>query len=215
MNDQSISCVRVKDSDVELGVEQPEKYSAAARLTLGQFWKGPDALPAERAHALVGASETGLNFYVYLRDSDIYSRATADDQKMWTLGDVAEFFIKPGGGRTDYWEIHITPNDFIMDIYIPDRERFMAGKISWDEVVAPSSQTRKRVQVGDGYWAVEACVPWAAFGLNGIPEGGVGWHIAVCRYNYAGGSDDPELSSTASFSQASFHRHEEYTQLVF
>ena len=215
MNDQSISCVRVKDSDVELGVEQPEKYSAAARLTLGQFWKGLDALPAERAHALVGASETGLNFYVYLRDSDIYSRATADDQKMWTLGDVAEFFIKPGGGRTDYWEIHITPNDFIMDIYIPDRERFMAGKISWDEVVAPSSQTRKRVRVGDGYWAVEACVPWAAFGLNGIPEGGVGWHIAVCRYNYAGGSDDPELSSTASFSQASFHRHEEYTQLVF
>ena len=79
MNDQSISCVRVKDSEAELGVELPEKYSAGAQLTLGQFWKGTDALPAERAHAFVGASAAGLCFYVYLQDSDIGSRATTDN----------------------------------------------------------------------------------------------------------------------------------------
>ena len=44
MNKRSIACVRVKDSDAELGVEQPEKYRDAAQLTLGQFWKGADAL---------------------------------------------------------------------------------------------------------------------------------------------------------------------------
>ena len=60
MNKRSIACVRVKDSDAELGVEQPEKYRDAAQLTLGQFWKGGDALPAERAYAFVGASAAGL-----------------------------------------------------------------------------------------------------------------------------------------------------------
>ena len=89
-----------------------------------------------------------------MQDSDIGSRATADNQKMWTLGDVAEFFIKPGGDRTDYWEIHITPNDFLMDIYIPNREGFTGGEIGWEDVVAPESHTRKRVGVGDGYWAL-------------------------------------------------------------
>ena len=137
----------------------PEKYRDVAQLTLGHFWISPDALPAERAHAFVGVSAASLYFYVYVRDSDISSSATADNQKMWTLGDVAEFFIKPGGGRTDYWEIHITPNDFLMDIYIPNREKFTGGKIGWEDVVAPDSHTRKRVQVGEGYWALEACVP--------------------------------------------------------
>ena len=50
MNERSIACVQVADTDAELGVELPEKYSAGAQLTLGQFWKGADALPAERAH---------------------------------------------------------------------------------------------------------------------------------------------------------------------
>lgn len=215
MNERSIACVQVADTDAELGVERPEKYSAGAQLTLGQFWKGADALPAERAHAFVGASAAGLCFYVYLEDSDIGSRATADNQKMWTLGDVAEFFIKPGGDRTDYWEIHITPNDFLMDIYIPNREVFTGGEIGWEDVVAPESHTRKRVGVGDGYWALEACIPWKAFRLSGIPDDGDIWRIAVCRYNYASGCDEPELSSTAALTQPGFHRYEEYTELVF
>ena len=40
---------------------------------------------------------------------------------MWTLGDVAEFFVKPGADRTDYWEIYVTLNDFLMDIHIPEK----------------------------------------------------------------------------------------------
>ncbi len=207
MNDPSIPCARVSDADAELGSEHPQKYRDAAKLTLGQFWQGADAF--------IGASETGLCFYIYMRDSDIFSRATADNQKMWTLGDVAELFVKPGGERSDYWEIHVTPNDFIMDIYIPEREQLMGGKISWEEVLAPDSHTRKRVHVGDGSWAVEACVPWSAFDVEGLPPAGSEWKIAVCRYNCTGDLENQELSSTASFSEASFHRHEEYTTLVF
>jgi hypothetical protein len=103
----------------------------------------------------------------------------------------------------------------IMDIYIPDREKFMGGEITWEQVIAPDSHTRKYVHVGAGHWAVEACVPWQAFGAEGIPAQGTAWQIAACRYNCTGGLENPELSSTAAFTQASFHRYEEYTQLVF
>jgi hypothetical protein len=215
MNEASIPCTRITGSTDDFGSDCPEKYSDCAQLTLGQFWQGPDSLPKESAHVYIGASDAGLCFYIYMQDGDIFSRSTADNQKMWTLGDVAEFFVKPGKDRPDYWEIHVTPNDLIMDIYIPDREKFMGGEITWEQVIAPDSHTRKYVHIGDSYWVVEACVPWRAFGLEGAPAQGAAWQIAVCRYNCTGDLENRELSSTAAFTQASFHRYEEYTQLVF
>ncbi len=215
MNEASIACAHIAGATTDFGSDCPEKYANCAQLVLGQFWKGPDSLPSESAHVYIGASDEGLCFYIYMQDGDIFSRATADNQKMWTLGDVAEFFVKPGVERSDYWEIHVTPNDFVMDIYIPEREKFMGGEITWEQVIAPDSHTIKRVHVGADHWAVEARVPWRAFGLEGIPTQGTAWQIAVCRYNCTGGLENRELSSTAAFSQASFHRYEEYTQLVF
>ncbi len=47
MNERSIACVQIADADAELGFQVREKYRDAAQLTLGQFWKSPDALPAE------------------------------------------------------------------------------------------------------------------------------------------------------------------------
>lgn len=42
--------------------------------------------------------------------SDVISYSTADNQKMWQLGDCAEVFIKPEDGtRTDYWESEPAP----------------------------------------------------------------------------------------------------------
>lgn len=215
MPNPSIACPQISGTVSDFGVAHPDKYSACESLPFKQFWNGPDGLPSEAATAYVGATEQGLSFYVYLEDSDIFSTATADDQKMWTLGDVAEFFVKPGAARSDYWELHITPNDFIMDIYIPDRAQFMKGNITWDQVVTPNSQTVKRVAVKEGKWAVEVCVPWHAFGLDAPPPSGTVWQFAVCRYNYNGDLENPEHSSTAHLTKLSFHRYEEYTDLVF
>ena len=102
--------------DVEdFGAEHPEKYRESSLLRMRRYWEGPDAYPAEKGSALVGAAEEGLSFYACFTDSDIFSNATADNQRMWTLGDVAEFFVKPGAERSDYWEIHVTPNGYLMD----------------------------------------------------------------------------------------------------
>jgi hypothetical protein len=215
MSNPSISCFAVSGTVDDLGAAHPHKYSACQALPLKRFWDGPDALPQESGTTYIGAAQEGLSFYVLLDDSDIFSTATGDDQRMWTLGDVAEFFIKPGVERTDYWEIHITPNDYIMDIHIPDREKFMAGDITWDQVIAPSSHTAKRVAVLDGQWVLEIVIPWKTFDLDAAPAAGTVWQFAVCRYNYNNGLEDPEHSSTAHLSEPGFHNYEEFTDLVF
>ena len=211
----SIPCPRVAGSLSDCGAKHPEKYRDCTPLPLRQHWLAPDAMPAEAGVAFVGAAAEGLSFYTRYIDSDIFSTATADDQKMWTLGDVAEFFVKPGVDRTDYWELHVTPNDFIMDIHIPDRARFQAGAVSWDDVIAPSSGATKRVDVCDGFWCVELCIPWAAFASPGIPAAGATWQFAICRYNYNGGLDNPEHSSTAPLTNTSFHHYEDFDTLAF
>ena len=210
-----IPCLPVAGNVADFGVKHPEKYRDCTRLPLKQFWRGAEVMPVENGHAYVGAAEVGICLYTYYQDSDIFSTATADDQKMWTLGDVAEFFIKPGLDRNEYWELHVTPNDFIMDIYIPDRAKMQSGEITWDEVLAPESGASKRVQIADGHWAVELCIPWQAFDLDSMPVSGVTWQFAVCRYNYNQGLDDPELSSTALLTTPGFHQYEDFTHLVF
>ena len=215
MANPSIPCPRVAGGIDDFGVEQPAKYRNSALLPLRQYWVGPEVMPAEKGSACVGAAQEGLCFYTCYTDSDIFSTATADNQKMWTLGDVAEVFVKPGGGRTDYWEIHVTPNHFLMDIRIPDRERFTGGEVTWEEVIAPNSETRRRVEVFDDRWAVDICIPWKAFDVDGVPADGETWRFAVCRYNYNGGLENAENSSTAHLTTGSFHRWEDYTELVF
>ena len=70
MNEQSIACVRVKDSDAEPGVEQP-KNNKARQLTLGQFWKG--RCFAGALTPLLARLRRAFFFYVYLQDRDIGS----------------------------------------------------------------------------------------------------------------------------------------------
>jgi hypothetical protein len=174
-------------------------------------------MPDEGGVSYVGFSSAGLWFYMWLEDSSIYTQARNDNEKLWTLGDAAEFFIKPGEAREDYWEIHVSPNDLMMDIHIPSRDRYISGVISWEDVVAANSGSTKRVQVipAENRWAVELCIPWVAFEFEAVPVPGTVWQFAVCRYNYSGDLESLELSATAHFTELNFHRYEEYTDLVF
>ena len=215
MTNPSIPCPPLAATAAELGSRHPAKYRDCIPLPLRQFWLGPASMPAEEGQAFVGAAEEGLSFYTCFADSDIFSQASADDQRLWTLGDVAEVFVKPGKERSDYWEVHLSPNGYKMDIHIPDRARFIGGEVTWDQVIAARSGVQTRTAEGPGQWTAELCIPWSAFGLEGRAAPGSVWQFAVCRYNYNGGLDNPEHSSTAHLSQVNFHRYEDFTDLVF
>lgn len=217
MRKTSVVCKEVTGRGHNFGVEQPEKYRAPEPLQLMQWWEGAGRIPDEGGVSYVGYNSEGLCFYVCLEDRNIYTQAQSDNEKLWTLGDVVEFFVKPGQTRDDYWEIHVSPNDLIMDIHIPSRDEYLSGAISWDDVVIADSGSTKRVQViaAENTWAVELCIPWAAFGCETVPAPGTVWQFTVCRYNYSGDLENLELSATAHFMELNFHRYEEYTDLIF
>ncbi len=210
-----IHCSELSGDIADFGSERPAKYDSCAALPLRQHWLGPEGRPCESAVAYVGREASALCFYVSMVDSQIYTEARQDNDRMWALGDTVEFFMKPGTERRDYWEVHLAPNDLIMDLHIPDRARFTAGEVTWDEVIAASSESSRRVERTDDGWAVELMVPWTAFGLEAAPAAGAVWQFAVCRYNYPGKLEDPEHSSTAPLTEPGFHRYEEYADLIF
>lgn len=134
-----------------------------------------------------------------------------------------EVFIKPEDGeRTDYWEIHITPSGYIMDIHIKDRDNW-----EWDEAVAQQSGATHTVCATERGWVAELRVPWSAFGLEGPPPAGDEWRINVGRYNVTSsapfdseafamaGGGERELSSSAPLTVGGFHRYEEFNSLCF
>jgi hypothetical protein len=218
MQTTGIQCKTVSGAMGDFGGAQPDKYAGCTPLQFRQGWVGPLAAPQEGGVAYVGRALEGLCFYTCLQDSDIFSRATADDQKMWTLGDVVEFFVKPGRERSDYWEIHLTPNGHIMDLYIEERGAFLqGGAAAFARALSHRSQSKFEVTTfpDQRKWAAQICIPWKAFGAQGAPPAASTWQFAVCRYNCSGGLENPELSSVAPFTIKSFHRYEEFLDLVF
>ena len=102
-----------------------------------------------------------------------------------------------------------------MDLHIADRDRFTNGEVTWEEVITPASGTLRRVWRLEDRWAVEIRISWKAFGLDSAPSPGTEWSFAVYRYNYNGGLEDLELSSSAHLSTPSFRQWVDYTRLVF
>lgn len=211
---EAVACPIIAEGPADLNADIPAKYAALRALPLRQHWAS--SLPKEAGEARIGATAAGLSVWTRYEDSDIFSTATANQQKMWTLGDVVEVFVKPGVDRTDYWEIHVTPNGYLMDLHIPSRAGMQSGEHTWEEIIAPESGTTFQTRVADGFWLAELTIPWAAFGLSERPAAGTTWQFAVCRYNYEGGRlEGEELSSTAPLQKASYHRYEDYDNLVF
>lgn len=217
MCDSEVMPARLDGPVRRMGAVRPGIYQDTRPLPLVQAWEAPGQVPREPAVAYAGITGTHLCFYVWMQDGHCFTHARRDNERLWTLGDTVEFFIKPGVRRKDYWEIHVAPNSTLMDIHIPERTRFMAGRIPWSKVVSADSGAERRVWVSPrgGAWAVELRVPFAAFGKPVAPAPGTRWQFAVCRYNYTGSLDTLEYSATAPFTKLSYHRYEEYHDLVF
>lgn len=218
MDSQIVDCLAAEITVSGFGQECPAAYSELTPLPLRQSWLGPESMPQERAVAYPFRTQEGLAFYVWMQDTCIFTEARKHNEKMWQLGDVVEFFVKPGADRADYWEIHLTPNNLIMDIHIPSREGLLGGSIPWDQVIAADSGASTTVVCNPALtsWAAGICIPWKAFGSPLPPPSGTLWQAAVCRYNSPGTlEEEPELSSTALLQGRGFHRYEDYHLLRF
>ena len=197
-------------SCVKVGSKKPENITTPA-LELCQSWS--NSMPQDAGTAYVGHSKEGLRFYTHFEDSFQFTTATENNQRLFELGSVVEFFIVPEHSNT-YWEIHLSPNNLIMDIKIPDNAKLLAHELNWDDLICHSSQATYTVVCNEESWATEITIPWKTFERAGIPTGEM-WRFAVCRYNYRGDLEHLEYSATAPFTKLSYHQLPQYHQLQF
>ncbi|HEX4349031.1 MAG TPA: hypothetical protein VH251_01525 [Verrucomicrobiae bacterium] len=193
-------------------------FQRADSCVLWQAWL--EKLESDFRPATVRAGWRGnsLRVFAELEDADIFTSATAHNQRMWELGDVLEIFLHPAGS-SDYVELHVTPNNQRLQLSFPDAatmrraqaENFFDDLILSDGVFHSHAWT----QPEKGKWYVHAEIPAALVcGDNWLPAEGE-WRFSFSRYDYTHGRQDPVISSTSPHARPDFHRREEWGTLFF
>lgn len=184
-----------------------------AEFNLAQPWR--DALESDfrSARVWMGWNSEVLHVQATLRDDAITTMATADNQKMWELGDVFEIFLMVEG-RKDYVEMHVTPNNMKLHLRLPG----VGGRagpddppLEYEEMLISPVEFDSMVAHDQNKWTVQATIPASVLGLERFQEG-LRLRVAFARYD-AAADRKPILSTTASHPIASFHRPDEWTPI--
>lgn len=173
----------------------------ALPFTLGQPWNAaPEpGLRPTRVHATFAAQ--ALRVQADLDDDDVFTLATAHNQRTWELGDAFEIFVRRDDQEA-YTEVHVTPKNWRLHLRFADfaQHRRIAGI---DEVAADPDRivtTAERTPAG---WRATAVVP--------VPAGpGDLLRVSFCRYDASRGQP-PVLSSSSPHPVLAFHRPREWT----
>jgi hypothetical protein len=185
---------------------------------LRQAWRAqpdPGFLPATVRAGWRGDS---LHLLAEIEDAGIFTRATAHNQRMWELGDVIEIFLQPAGAP-GYIELHVTPNNFRLQLRFPDTATLRAAQAEnrFEHLFLPSDAFTSRTwtQPEQQRWWVHAEIPAALVGGAPALAGQEQWRFSFSRYDFVPSDGGVILSSSSYHVRPDFHRREEWGTLLF
>ncbi|MGF1678499.1 MAG: carbohydrate-binding family 9-like protein [Candidatus Methylacidiphilales bacterium] len=185
-----------------------------ALFQLSQPWrKEPDPLFRPASVELTWSPEV-LRITADLTDDEIFSRSTADQQRMWELGDVFEIFLQVGG-RRDYIELHVTPHNHRMHLHLPGvgrRATPESDPLPFEKLLLPSVGFTSSARLTTGSWQVQATVPASVLNFEMFTKG-TELRISFCRYD-AYRERKPILSTTSPHPVIDFHRPHEWIRVI-
>lgn len=182
-------------------------------LTLSQAWRDEPEPNFRPATVFLSYRPGTLFIDAELTDEEVFTQATGFNQRLWTLGDVFEIFLRPPGGD-GYLEFHVAPGNYQMQLRFPNAETIRALRAGTDQleryfVSEPlfSSET-ERTPAG---WRVRAQIPHADFRPGRL------WGGSFCRYDASSNQPDPILSSTSPHTadRLDFHDQSVWATLAF
>lgn len=213
-----VTCRRLPAYDAGDLAAVRRAFAAASLCDLGQAWQASVSAHFAPGRIRVGWREDTLLVFAELTDQDVFTRATAPNQRMWELGDALEIFLRPDR-QTAYVEFHVTPKNLRLQLRIPDTatlRRAQAANV-FDEFLVPGDafQSAVWVQPEAQQWFVHAVIPAGRVAGPGRLAAGDRWHFSFSRYDYTRGIGEPVISSTSPHAVADFHRQQEWGELVF
>jgi hypothetical protein len=162
------------------------------------------------------------NFYIGISfsDSDIYAYGQKDEMHHYSLGDVAEIFLKPEDD-TYYWEFYVTPKGRKTTFFIPGRGCLMIPVLNISPInIKVASRIKGSLNNWldrDKAWTAEVAIPITELEKYGTKFGpNCKWKIFLARYNYSRYLPVRELSSVPKQEGVpNCHTLEDYGKLEF
>ena len=193
-------------------------FERADGCFLGQAWRAELEADFTPGTVRVGWRGDSLLVLAELQDADIFTRATALNQRMWELGDTFEIFLQPAAAP-GYAEFHVTPNNQRLQIAFANvaaYERVQASG-NFEELFVPGELFHSRTwcQPEKQTWWVYAEIPAASVCGTMGPLPGTDWRFSFSRYDCIRGRPEPILSSSSPHAVAGFHRRQEWGTLHF
>lgn len=193
-------------------------FAPADSCELRQSWLSEPEADFMPTTVRAGWRGDALLVLAELEDADIFTRATALNQRMWELGDTFEIFLQPAGSP-GYVEFHVTPNNQRLQVSFPDAAALQRAQASGsiEELLVAGEAFRSWTwPLPDKQcWFVYAEIPAAAVCGAQLPLTGTQWHFSFSRYDYARGRPEPILSSSSPHSLLNFHRRQEWGAIFF
>ena len=200
--------------------DEPAWARAHVQENFHLAWLLEDARPAKtKTRARLLWDRTHLYFFAEMEDTDIFADVTEHDGDTWN-NDVFEIFLKPPGDK-GYYEFHVNAANTHLDLFMPHRGNWLVHRLRRGQKFHMQTKvvlrgTLNQWRDNDKGWSVEGRIPWKDLaGTGGAPKAGEQWSIALCRYDYSVGWENPELSSIAPYQKLNFHRHEDFLPVIF
>jgi hypothetical protein len=191
--------------------------AGAPALVLGQAWLPSPQETFRQGIVRLGWQETRIIVAASLDDDSIFSQATADNQRLWELGDVFEIFLRDAE-REDYLELHLASGDQRLQLHFPSRQtvaNLRSGLGRLEDFIVKESLFDFRTRKVAGGWRLIALIPGSSLGWKVTGLKGRTVLASFSRYDYASDGGPAVLSSTSPHARPDFHRQEEWTRLVF
>ena len=193
-------------------------FARAEGCVLRQAWLAEPEPDFTTAVVRAGWRGNSLLIFAELEDADIFTRASAHNQRMWELGDVLEIFLSPENSAR-YVEFHVTPNNLRLQLRLPDTTTLRGAQAEnrFDHLLLPEGVFHSRAwrQPENNKWFVFAEIPSVAVCGVDRPLAGTKWRFSFSRYDYIHGRAEPMISSTSPHARPDFHRREEWGTLIF
>ena len=193
-------------------------FAQADGCVMRQAWltePEPDFSPAT---IRTGWRNDSFLVFAKLEDADIFTRATAHNQRMWELGDVLEIFLSPENSAS-YVEFHVTSNNMRLQLRFPDTATLRRAQAAnqFDDLLLTDGvfHSHAWAEPENKRWFVLAEIPTVAVCGTNQPLAGMKWRFSFSRYDYIRGRQKPILSSTSPHARPDFHRREDWGTLIF
>lgn len=193
-------------------------FDPATPVSSQQGWLAKPDLNFAPMTVRSGWRPDGLFVFAELTDADIFTRATAHNQRLWELGDTFEIFLRPAK-QESYLELQVAPNNRRLQLRYPNAKAVaMARKAgSAADFVIRKKAFYSQIWLcpKEKKWFVLARIPFRSVCENGQSRAGSAWKFSFSRYDYTRGRAEPVISSTSPHAKADFHRQGEWGALRF